>query len=70
MRFMISDQKKYFNKKLGSIGFEVLKAVVKKSSQIFLDIKPCSLLEVNQRFGGTYRLILQCRIVSQARNQH
>jgi hypothetical protein len=42
------------------VGFEVLTAVVMKSS-IFWDITPCSPLKVNQRFGGTYRLHLQCR---------
>jgi hypothetical protein len=34
------------------IGFEVLTAVVMKSS-IFWDITPCSLLKVNRHFGGT-----------------
>jgi hypothetical protein len=33
------------------------------------DITPCSSLKVNRRFGGTYRLHLQCRRISQARNQ-
>jgi hypothetical protein len=37
------------------VGFEVLTAVVMKST-IFWDIMPCSLLKVNRRFGGTYRL--------------
>jgi hypothetical protein len=32
------------------VGFEVLTAVVVKSS-IFCDIKPCSPLKVNRRFG-------------------
>jgi hypothetical protein len=40
------------------VGFEVLTPVVMKSS-IFWDIKPCSPLKVNRRFGGTYRLHLQ-----------
>jgi hypothetical protein len=39
------------------IGFEVLTAVVMKST-IFWDITPCSPLKVNRRFGGTYRLNL------------
>jgi hypothetical protein len=36
------------------VGFEVLRAVVVKST-IFWDIlvMPCSLLKVNQRYGGT-----------------
>jgi hypothetical protein len=39
------------------VGFEVLTAVVMKST-IFWDITLCSPLSVNQRFGGTYRLHL------------
>jgi hypothetical protein len=35
---------------------------------IFWDITPCSLVKVNRRFGGTYRLHLQGRI-SRARYQ-
>jgi hypothetical protein len=42
---------------------------LKIKSSIFWDITPCSLLEVIRRFGGTYRLCLQCRRISQARNQ-
>jgi hypothetical protein len=34
------------------LGFEVLTAVVMKSS-VFWDITPCSPLKVNQRFRGT-----------------
>jgi hypothetical protein len=37
-----------------NLGFEVLTAVVMKSS-VFWDIMPCSLLKVNQHFGGTCR---------------
>jgi hypothetical protein len=37
------------------VGFEVLTAAVMKST-IFWDIMPCSVLKINQRFGGTYRL--------------
>jgi hypothetical protein len=43
------------------VGFEVLTAVVMKSS-IFCDITPCSPFIVNRRFGGTYRLHLQGQI--------
>jgi hypothetical protein len=39
-------------------------------SSIFRDVTPCSSLKVNQRFGGTCRLYLQRRRISQARNQH
>jgi hypothetical protein len=46
------------------VGFEVLTAVVNKRS-IFLDITPCSPFTVNQLFGGTCRLNLQCRSISQ-----
>jgi hypothetical protein len=41
------------------VGFEVLTAVVMKSN-IFWDITPCSPLQVNRHFGGTYRLHLFC----------
>jgi hypothetical protein len=37
------------------VGFEVLTAVVMKST-IFSDITLCSSLKVNRRFGGIYRL--------------
>jgi hypothetical protein len=37
------------------VGFEVLTAVVMKST-VFWDITPCSPLSVSRRFGGTYRL--------------
>jgi hypothetical protein len=38
-------------------------------STIVRDITPCSPLKVNRRFGGTYRLHLQGRKLSQPRNQ-
>jgi hypothetical protein len=40
------------------VGFEVLTVVVMKS-YIFWDITPCSLLKVNQCFGGTCRVHVQ-----------
>jgi hypothetical protein len=40
------------------VGFEVLTAVVMKSTT-FWDITPCNPLKVNPRFGRTYRLHLQ-----------
>jgi hypothetical protein len=48
-----------FNKqtKINYVGFEILTAVVMKST-IFWDVTPCSPLSVNRRFGGTYRLHL------------
>jgi hypothetical protein len=49
------------------VGFEVLTAVVMKST-IFWDITSCSPLKVNRRFGRTYRLHLMRRI-SRARYQ-
>jgi hypothetical protein len=49
------------------VGFEVLTVVVK--STIFWDITPCSPLNVNRRFGETYRLHFQGRRISWARNQ-
>jgi hypothetical protein len=48
-----------------SLGFEVLTAVVMKST-IFLDITQCSPLKVYRCFGGTYRLYLHGRRISQA----
>jgi hypothetical protein len=51
------------------VGYEVLTAVVIKN-YIFWDITPCSLLKVNRCFGGTCRLHLQRRKISQPRNQH
>jgi hypothetical protein len=42
------------------VGFEVLTAVVMKST-IFCDITPCNPFSVNRRFRGTYRLHLQDR---------
>jgi hypothetical protein len=50
------------------VGSEVLTAVVMKST-IFWDITPSSPLRANRRFGGTYRLHLQGRRISRARNQ-
>jgi hypothetical protein len=40
------------------VGFEILTAVVKKTSS-FWDITPCSLLKISRRFGGTRSLHLQ-----------
>jgi hypothetical protein len=48
------------------IGFEVLTAVVMKSSS-FWDITPCSPLKVSRRFGGKHRLYLQDRRIKQAK---
>jgi hypothetical protein len=45
-----------------------LTAVVMNSS-ILCSITQCSLLKVNQRFEGTFRLHFQGRKISQARNQ-
>jgi hypothetical protein len=50
------------------VGFEVLSAVVTKST-VFWVITPCSPMKVNLRFGGSYRLLLQDRRISRARNQ-
>jgi hypothetical protein len=54
---------------LSHVGFEVLTAVVMKST-IFWDITLCSLLNVNRRFRGIYHLHFQGRRISQTRNQH
>jgi hypothetical protein len=58
---MKSNQNLYNN-----VGFEVLTAVVMKSS-IFWDTPPCSPLEVNWCFRGTCNLHLQGPRTSQAR---
>jgi hypothetical protein len=50
MLFSLASEKNSFrNIKLIIVGFEVLTAVVMKST-IFWDIKPCSPLSVNRRF--------------------
>jgi hypothetical protein len=43
---------------------------MEEKSFIFWDIKPCSPLKLNRRFGGTCRLHLQGWRVSRGRNQH
>jgi hypothetical protein len=48
---------------------EILTAVATKS-YIFWDIPPCSPVKVDLHFGGTYRLHLHDRRVSQERNMH
>jgi hypothetical protein len=50
-------------------GFEVLTAVVVKSS-IFRDITPCSPLKVRRSLEGTCRLHLQGGRISQGRKQN
>jgi hypothetical protein len=42
-----------------NVGFEVLIAVVMKSSAVFWDIRLFSPFKVNRCFGGTYHLHLQ-----------
>jgi hypothetical protein len=51
------------------LGFEVLTAVVMKSS-IFWDITPYVPFKINRHFGGTCSFHRQGRRISQARNQH
>jgi hypothetical protein len=46
------------------IGFEVLTALIMKSSML-CDITPYSVIKTNQRLGGIHRLHLQRRRVSQ-----
>jgi hypothetical protein len=58
----------YFLRGIQFVRFEVLTAVVMKSS-IFWDITPYNPLKVNCRFGGSCRLYLHGRRISQARNQ-
>jgi hypothetical protein len=52
------------------LRFRILTAVVMKS-YIFWDIKPCSPLQYNRRFGGTCHLLLQSVRINRGRiNQH
>jgi hypothetical protein len=51
-----------------TVGFEILAAVVIKSS-IFWDITPCSLLKANRSFRGLCRHHIQSLRIGQARNQ-
>jgi hypothetical protein len=53
------------NKKV-HVGFEVLKAVIMKSTIIW-DLTLCIPLKVNRRFGGTYLFHLKGRRISRAR---
>jgi hypothetical protein len=53
----------------GNIDYVTLKTKSIIKSTIFWDITPCSPLNVNRRFGGTYRLHLQGRRISRERNQ-
>jgi hypothetical protein len=48
---------------------KIFEHTLKLKNTIFWDITPCSPLKVNRRFGGTYRLNLQGRKISRARNQ-
>jgi hypothetical protein len=50
----------FFKKIFSNVGFQVLTALVVKST-IFWDTTPYSPFSVNRRFGGTYRLHLQGR---------
>jgi hypothetical protein len=50
------------------LGFEFFTAVVVKIS-IYWYITPCSPWKANRRFGGTCRLHLLSRRISQARNE-
>jgi hypothetical protein len=46
------------------------KTLKQDKNPIFWDITPCSPLKVDRRFGVSYRIHLQVRRISQARNQH
>jgi hypothetical protein len=58
-----------------ALWYEPLKTSLNKQtnntkSSVFWNIKLCSPVKINRRFGRTYRLHLQRRITSQASNQH
>jgi hypothetical protein len=55
-------------RKIHTVGFEVLRAVIIKRS-IFWEITSCSPLQFNRRFGGRRCLHLQCWI-NETTNQH
>jgi hypothetical protein len=50
------------------VGNAFLTAVVMKTT-ILLDVSPCSLLKVNGRFEGTYRLRLHRRRIYRAKKK-
>jgi hypothetical protein len=54
---------------LSSAGYTNVIGRCPKASA-FSGITPCSLFKVNHYFGGTYRLHVQGRRMSQSRNQH
>jgi hypothetical protein len=49
--------------------FEITKQILIEKSSISWDITQCSPMKVNRPFGGTYRLHLEGRRISRARNQ-
>jgi hypothetical protein len=62
--FTLSSRKSFYT----YVGFEVLTAEVMKST-VFWDMRSCSSLNVNRRFGVICRVHLQGCQVSKARNQ-
>jgi hypothetical protein len=54
---------------LCGVDAAVLTPVTMKS-QVFWDTTPCSPVKINQRFRRIYRLHVQVRSLSQARNKH
>jgi hypothetical protein len=48
----------------------LFRAIIVTKNSIFWDITLCSPLKVNIYFGGTYRLHLQGRRISHARNHY
>jgi hypothetical protein len=50
--------------------FQICSSDTFKKSPVFLDVRPYSPEYVNRRFGEIYRLHLQGRKTSRARNQH
>jgi hypothetical protein len=62
----VTSLNKLQNRALQRAGFEVSTAVAMKS-YVFWDATPCSTVEVDRRFKGTYRIYLQSRKVSQSK---
>jgi hypothetical protein len=58
----------FYRTPVQDIEFEVLRAVVIKSS-VFWDTTPCIPFKSNRSFGGTIRLHFQGQRISQSRSQ-
>jgi hypothetical protein len=60
VRYKLTSTSLSVQSSIGYVRFEVFAAVTMKNA-VFWDLAPCRSCELNRRFGGTYRLHLQCR---------